>query len=65
MEKKEIKYKIGDIVYDRTRPSQQLVITKHQFNTYYCQPVDNPRQRALVFFEADLMGESINELKLV
>ncbi len=54
----ENKYKEGDIVNDRVRPSQKLIINRHMNNIYYCKIQENPRRKNLVFFERELQSDS-------
>ena len=49
----ESKYKKGDIVFERIRPTQKLTVKEVVYNVYYCQPEEN-KKRELVFLEHDL-----------
>jgi len=53
----ENKYKEGDIVNERVRPLQKLIINRHINNIYYCKIQENPRRKNLVFFERDLQSD--------
>ncbi len=48
------KFKIGEIVVDRIRPGQRLVVSKIIGRQYHCQIYDSPSRAHLVFFERDL-----------
>lgn len=50
----ENKYKKGDEVYERVRPSQKLVISKYAEGIYYCNDKEPHTKKALVFLERDL-----------
>lgn len=49
----ESKYKKGDIVFERIRPTQKLTVKEVLYNVYYCQPEES-KKRELVFLEHDL-----------
>ena len=55
----ENKYKEGDEVFERTNPSQKLIVTRFQNKIYYCSALDFPKRKDLVFFERDLMSEEL------
>ncbi len=55
----ENKYKEGDIVYERIRPSQKLIVKLVLYNVYYCQPEES-KKRELVFFERDLASTGMS-----
>ena len=50
----ENKYKEGEVVSERIRPNQKLVIKRYFDNLYYCMAEENPRQKELVYLERDL-----------
>jgi len=50
------KYKNGEVVFDRTRPMQKLIVTRYFSNLYYCKPTEAPNKKDLVYFERELMG---------
>jgi hypothetical protein len=52
----EPKFKAGEIVYERVRPSQKLIIKNHSGLIYYCLPEEHPHHKELVFFERELMS---------
>lgn len=58
----EKKYKNGEVVFDRVRPNQKLVINSHSNNIYYCIPQEDQAKKQLVYFERELKmyGASIN-----
>ncbi len=47
------KYKEGDIVCERIRPTQKLIVKLVLFDVYYCQP-EGSSKRELVYQERDL-----------
>jgi hypothetical protein len=56
----EIKFKEGEEVYDRIRPSQKLIISRYIKGVYYCKTVENPHRKELIYFERELMTRKIN-----
>ena len=52
----ENKYKNGEVVFDRIRPSQKLVIGSYANSVYYCMPDEDRSRRKLVYFERELMA---------
>lgn len=50
------KYKEGEVVYERTRPMQKLIVRRFLSNVYYCKPMDALKSKDLVYFERELMG---------
>ena len=52
----ENKYKNGEVVFDRIRPSQKLIIRGYSNSVYYCMPHEDRNRRELVYFERDLMA---------
>jgi hypothetical protein len=51
----ENKYKKGEIVKERIRPTQKLIITRYFNRLYYCKIEENPNLKELVYFERELM----------
>jgi hypothetical protein len=54
----EPKFKKGEIVYDRVRPTQKLIIRNQVGQIYYCMDEEHPHRKELVFFERDLMAKT-------
>lgn len=52
----ESKFKEGEVVYDRSRPSQKLIVRRFVSNVYYCKVTDNTTLKDLVYFERELMS---------
>lgn len=50
----ENKYKEGDVVCDRTRPTQHLVVGRYADKVYYCKVQEDLRRKELVYFEREL-----------
>ncbi len=53
----ENKYKQGDIVNERVRPLQKLIVSRLLNKIYYCKIQENPRRKELVFFERELQSD--------
>ncbi len=47
-------YKNGEVVFDRMRPNQKLVISSYSNNIYCCIPQEESTQKQLVYFEREL-----------
>lgn len=60
----ENKYKAGDVVRERIRPNQKLVIKRYLNNIYYCMAEENPRQKELVYLERDLKPNTALSLQV-
>lgn len=56
----EKKFKEGDEVYDRIRPSQKLIISRYFKGIYYCKVVENLRRKELIYLERELMTRKVN-----
>lgn len=52
----EPKFKEGDIVYERIRPTQKLIVKSSKGLIYSCMPIEHPNQKELSFFERELIG---------
>ena len=48
------RFKKGEVVYERTHPSQKLVITRYTGGLYYGKAQEHAHQKELVFFEREL-----------
>lgn len=59
----ENKYKEGEVVYERTHPSQKLVIGRYADRVYYCKALENPTRKELVYFERELLPDSSDNKK--
>lgn len=53
----ENKFKEGDIVNERVRPSQRLIVSRLMNKIYYCRIQENPKRKELVFFERELQWD--------
>ncbi len=60
----ENKYKQGDIVNERVRPLQKLIVSRLLNKIYYCKIQENPRRKELVFFERELQSDVNSRLTL-
>lgn len=50
---KHHKFKVGDVVYEITRPKQLLLVNKRNGIIYSCKPF-NERGEELIYMERDL-----------
>ncbi|MFT6865955.1 MAG: hypothetical protein ACJA08_000782 [Cyclobacteriaceae bacterium] len=50
------KFKEGEIVVDRVRPNQRLIIKKINGNIYHCHVYHKSNRSTLFFFEKDIKG---------
>jgi hypothetical protein len=57
----ENKFKEGDVVVERTRPTQKLVVGRFLNQIYYCRAQENSNQKELVYFERDLIAHTTSE----
>jgi hypothetical protein len=48
------KYKEGEIVYERVRPTQKLLIRRCADGVYYCNVEESHTKKELVFLERDI-----------
>ena len=48
-------YKPGEVVSERIRPNQKLVVTRYADNMYYCKADEHSRGKELVYLERELM----------
>jgi hypothetical protein len=49
------KYKTGEVVIERIRPTNKLIIVRWDNGVYYCRPTwGGQRRKALVYLERDL-----------
>lgn len=53
-------YKEGEVVSERTRPNQKLIVKRYASNMYYCQTQERAARRELVYLERDLMPSNMN-----
>lgn len=52
----EHKFKNGEVVLERIRPSQKLIVRDFERNVYYCQDFEYKKRKELTFFERELMA---------
>ena len=48
------KYEDGEVVFERIRPSQKLVISSFSNGLYYCKILGSRVKKAFVYFEREL-----------
>ena len=54
----ENEFELGEIVHERVRPNQKLIITQQRGKIYYCVPQENRKRKALAFNARDLKGNN-------
>lgn len=59
----ETKFKKGDVVSERIRPNQKLVIQRYWDSLYYCMLAEHPKHKELVYQERDLRPAQLNDSK--
>jgi len=52
----ENKYKSGEIVIERIRPSLKLAVSRYVNGIYYCLIQERESKRELVYFERELVS---------
>jgi len=50
------RFENGDVVFERIRPSQKLVISSFANGLYYCKLLGGRVRKAFVYFERELMS---------
>lgn len=50
----ENKYKPGEIVSERIRPSLKLIVSRYVNGIYYCLKQERANKKELVYFEGEL-----------
>jgi hypothetical protein len=48
------RYEDGEVVFERIRPSQKMVISGFSNGLYYCEVLGGQVKKALVYFEREL-----------
>jgi len=51
---------LGEVVFERVRPNQRLIITQQHGKIYYCVPQENVKRKAFAFHARDLRGGDVN-----
>ena len=57
----ENKFNEGEEVYTKKNPSLKLIIRRRFDTLYYCKIKKDPTLKELVFFERELMSDSVPE----
>lgn len=57
------KYKQGEIVCEKIRPSQKLIVERYADGIYYCKLNESPHRKALVYLERDLMADNATGIR--
>jgi hypothetical protein len=50
----ESKYKRGEVVAERIRPSLKLIVNRYVDGIYYCLRLERDTKKELVYFEREL-----------
>jgi hypothetical protein len=58
----EPKFKEGEVVYERARPTQELIVNNHVGLIYFCRSQTDLTRKELVFFERELMTKTYSGL---
>ena len=48
-------FKEGEVVVERIRPGQLLIVARHAMQIYYCKIQENIKRKELVYSESELM----------
>lgn len=56
----ENKYKAGEIVFDRIRPGQKLIVERFEDRVYYCKVMEAPHRKAIAYLERELKSATSN-----
>ena len=56
----ENKYKEGEEVYAKVNPSLKLIVRRYVDRIYYCKIKKDPTLKELVYFERELMSDSVS-----
>jgi len=54
----ENKFKIGEMVFERTFPAKKLIVSRFADKLYYCKTQENLKRKELVYFERELMASN-------
>ena len=57
------KYNEGDIISATVNPSLKLIIRRYIDQVYYCRMLDDPEGKELVYYEREIVEDSILEAK--
>jgi len=52
----ESKYKKGEVVIERIRPTLKLIVSRYVDGIYYCLIQERESKRELVYFERELVS---------
>lgn len=55
------KFKQGEVVYERIRPTLKLIVGNYINNLYYCKLMEYPKRKELVYFERELERLEVNK----
>ncbi len=44
----------GELVVERVRPGQLLIVARHAMQLYYCKVAENTKRKELVYSESEL-----------
>jgi uncharacterized protein YodC (DUF2158 family) len=60
----EVKFKVGEMVAERIRPAQKLIVKRQAYNVYYCKMIEDLSRKELVFHERELQAYEASPPKL-
>ncbi|MEQ9378615.1 MAG: hypothetical protein RIG68_25730 [Imperialibacter sp.] len=60
----EGKFKVGDLVVEKIRPGQKLIVSRYATNVYYCKMMEDLSRKELVFHERELLACEASGSKL-
>ena len=55
----EQKYKVGEVVFQKASPEEQLVVRRYISRIYYCKFQHHPDRKELALFEREIISEAI------
>lgn len=59
----ENKFKEGEVVLEKIRPNQKLIVKRYSTSMYYCAIEENPKRKPLVYSEWELKADPGNVFK--
>jgi len=59
----EHRYKNGEVVEERVRPGQKLMVSRFFNHLYYCRAMEGKNRKELVYYENDLIAIPQNAAK--
>jgi hypothetical protein len=53
-------YKEGTFIYAKVDPERKLIINRYLKRIYYCEAVNDPAHKMLVYFERELIPPAVH-----